>query len=581
MKIVEDVAQGSDQWLQFRAKRFGSSEAAAMLGLSAHTSRAELLRMKYTGLPQEFSDWTQRNVLDKGHAVEAAAREIVEARLGEPLYPVVCHGEGNLVASCDGLTLDEDTGWECKQWNEALAAEVVAGRVPDTHMPQCQHQLLVTGAKEWIFSVSDGTPERTVSCKVLPSESWFQRLRDGWALFERDLAAYVLPDALPAAPVGRPPETLPALRIEVSGQVTASNLAEFKQTALATIRGVNRELRTDQHFADAERAIKWCSDVESRFKAAKEHALSQTASIDALFKALDDIGAEARTVRLDLDKLVARRKTEVKEEAVAKARKALDEHIARLHAEIAPFRLPAISADFAGCIKGLKSVASMQDKLDGMLATAKIAAEADARAIRGNVTTFKAEAGDYEFLFSDLGQLIHQPADSFKALVQGRIAQHKVAEAERERKKREAEELALQQAEARRLAAEAEAAAQIRAAQEAASRAADVAAVAAAQPVNVSGPLDMAPKPAEGLAFDSRGVLSPIQAPRADEPATLKLGDINERLAPLQISAAGLVILGIHPAATKGTSKLYRPSDYDRVLRALAKHIDNLQAVPA
>ena len=70
-------------------------------------------------------------------------------------------------------------------------------------------------------------------------------------------------------------------------------------------------------------------------------------------------------------------------------------------------------------------------------------------------------------------------------------------------------------------------------------------------------------------------------APRADEPATLKLGDINGRLAPLQISAAGLVILGIHPAATQGASKLYRPSDYDRVLRAIAKHVNTLQAVEA
>lgn len=566
MKIVEDVAQGSDQWLQFRAKRFGSSEAAAMLGLSAHTSRAELLRMKYTGLPQEFSDWTQRNVLDKGHAVEAAAREIVEARLGEPLYPVVCHGEGNLVASCDGLTLDEDTGWECKQWNEALAAEVVAGRVPDTHMPQCQHQLLVTGAKEWIFSVSDGTPERTVSCKVLPSESWFQRLRDGWALFERDLAAYVLPDALPAAPVGRPPETLPALRIEVSGQVTASNLAEFKQTALATIRGVNRELRTDQHFADAERAIKWCADVESRLKAAKEHALSQTADIDALFKALDDIGAEARTVRLDLDKLVTRRKTEVKEEAVARARRALDDHIARLNAEIAPFRLPPIAADFAGTIKGLKSVASMQDKLDGLLAMTKIAADTDARAIRGNITTFKAEAADYEFLFIDLGQVIHKAADDFKALVQGRIAQHKVAEAERERKRQEA--AAAEEARRSQAAAEAAQRQQEAAVQEAQRQVA--AALEAAQRQQTAAPaVASAAQPAQEPALAPR-ISAP---PRADEPATLKLGAICARLGFTMTSAFLADTLHIQPARADGAAKLYTERQYALICRQLISHI--------
>ena len=43
-------------------------------------------------------------------------------------------------------------------------------------------------------------------------------------------------------------------------------------------------------------------------------------------------------------------------------------------------RLPTVVADFAGAIKGLKSFASMQDKIDGVLAVAKIAADADARA---------------------------------------------------------------------------------------------------------------------------------------------------------------------------------------------------------
>ena len=104
-------------------------------------------------------------------------------------------------------------------------------------------------------------------------------------------------------------------------------------TALAAIRSVNRDLKTDADFADATKAVAWCSDVETRLKAAKEHALSQTATIDALFKTIDDISAEARTVRLELDKLVTRRKTEVKEHAVDAARRALDKHVADLNGE--------------------------------------------------------------------------------------------------------------------------------------------------------------------------------------------------------------------------------------------------------
>ena len=200
MKIVTNMQQGSADWLQFRATRFGSSEAAAMLGLSPYTTRTELLRIKHTGLDREFGDWFQRNVLDKGHAVEAATRPLIEAQIDDELYPVVCQGEGRLVASCDGMDLDGRLLWECKQWNEALAAEVAAGRVPDTHMPQCQHQLLVTGAERLRFTVSDGTGERIVSAEVLPSPEWFQRLRDGWAQFEKDLAAYAPPPAAAPGP---------------------------------------------------------------------------------------------------------------------------------------------------------------------------------------------------------------------------------------------------------------------------------------------------------------------------------------------------------------------------------------------
>ena len=152
-----------------------------------------------------------------------------------------------------------------------------------------------------------------------------QQIIDGWAQFERDLAVYVPPAATDQTPVGKAPESLPALLIEVTGQVTASNLLEFKTTALAAIGSVNRTLKTDQDFADAKRAVKWCSDIEERLAAAKNHALSQTASIDALFKTMDDISAEARRVRLDLNMLVTRRNGEVKEEAVTAARKALED----------------------------------------------------------------------------------------------------------------------------------------------------------------------------------------------------------------------------------------------------------------
>lgn len=585
MKTV-DLIQGSPEWHAHRAKHRNAGDAAAMLSCSPHESRNALLKRVYLDMQKDVSDFVRSKIFDPGHRFEALARPLAEEIADEDLYPVVGVLEGTLLsASFDGVPMDESFPFEHKRLNDELRAafqSIAEGELPRSALPkhhrlQMEHQMIVCDATRALFMASEWTEDGEL---IEEHHCWYdsdpelrQQVIDGWIQFEKDLAAYELPAAAAAAPVGKTPETLPALRIEVTGAVTASNLAEFKQTALTAIRSVNRDLKTDQDFANADKAIKWCAEVESRLKAAKEHALSQTKDIDALFKTLDDIGAEARTVRLDLDKLATRRKTEVKEEAVARARKALDEHIAKLNAELAPFRIPTIAADFAGCIKGLKSVASMQDKLDGLLATTKIAAEVEARAIRANVATFKAEAGDYEFLFVDLAQIIGKAADDFKALVQGRIAQHKVAEAERAERKRQADELAQQQAEAR-------AAEQRRQAEEAQRLAAEASARAAAVPP--AAPI-VPPQPA--VVSQSAPIVPPVAAtvppPRPDEPATLKLGDINARLSPIQISAAGLAELGISPARTEGASKLFRESDFGRVLRAISKHVDALRAVTA
>jgi predicted phage-related endonuclease len=566
---VHELIQGSPEWLAYRAQHFNASDAPAMMGCSPYKTRAELLRELHTGVAPAVDIATAKR-FENGHRAEALARPLAEEIVGEDLYPVT-GSLGRLSASFDGITLGEDVVFEHKALNAELRAafaeidglvgggDEAPGRLlPIHHRIQMEQQLHVSGAGRALFMATEWDAEGNLvdqrSTWYLPDDELRGAILAGWDQFERDLAAYVLPESAAPAPVGKAPDTLPALRIEVTGAVTASNLAEFKATALGAIRSVNRDLRTDQDFADAEKAVKWFSDVESRLKAAKEHALSQTADIDALFKALDDIGAEARAVRLDLDRLVTRRKGEVKDEAVAKARRALDAHIATLNAEIAPMRLLPVAVDFAGAIKGLKSFASMQDKLDQALAGAKIAADAAARAIRVNAATFEREAAGFEFLFADLGQIVHKAADDFLALVQARIAAHKAAEAKREAERQAAEAARIAAAEQR--AREQEAA---RIAAEAAAKA------AAAQPY--------AHQPQQALPPVHNPAQQPAAAPSADEPATLKLGDICGRLG-FTVSAAFLAdMLHIRPARTDGRAALFTESQFALICRQLQSHV--------
>lgn len=443
MQIHENLVQGQSNWLAYRLDHDNASEAAAMLGLSKTTTRTELLHMKHTGLGKEFSDWVQRNVLDYGHEVEAKVRPLVEAMIGEDLYPVTC-SDGRLSASLDGLTMSEEIAFECKQWNAEIAAQVAAGIMPEQHVPQCQQILMVTGAEKVIFAVGDGAPESLLTLDVYPDPAWFERIRAGWAQFHEDLAVYV-PAVVKAEAVGHTPETLPALRIEVTGMVTASNLADYKAHALAVFAGINRELKTDQQFADADKVVKWCSDVEARLAAAKQHALSQTESIDALFRTIDDISAEARRVRLELDKLVKARKEAVRGEIVAGGIVALREHVAALNVRLGKPYMPSVTADFAGAIKGKRTIESLNDAVDTMLANTKIEASATADKVQRNLATLHELAADHAFLFADTSAIVLKQPDDLTMLVKSRIAEHQRKEAARieaEREKIRKEEVA-------------------------------------------------------------------------------------------------------------------------------------------
>jgi len=463
---VIDVQQGSDSWHALRAQHFCASEAAAMMGVSPYMTRSELLRQKATGIIPEVDAATQRR-FDDGHATEEAFRPVVERVIGENLYPVVgtLEVEGlPLLASFDGLTMDWQTGYEHKRINNDLRAvrDADALMVPDQYVWQLEQQMLVSGARGIWFCASDGTDDDSLKIYYESQPELRAQLIAGWKQFAEDLRNYVHEPAEAPKPAGVSPESLPALRIELSGAVTASNLQVYKETALAVFAGINRELTTDQHFADAEKTVRWCGDIEDRIKAAKQHALSQTASIDELFRTMDEISDQARAVRLELDKLVKARKEAVRVEIVNEGRTALDAHIRSLNERLGKAYMPAAVADFAGAIKGKKNLASMRDAVAVALANAKIAASATADKIEGNLKSLRELAKDHAFLFADAAQLVMKDNADLVLLINARIAEHKAAEEKRleaERERIRLEEVAkLEKAaadEAARVAAEA------------------------------------------------------------------------------------------------------------------------------
>lgn len=435
-RIIHELVQGSPAWHQFRLEYDGASEAPAMLGVSKNVKRSELLHAKYTGIAKEFSDWLQTHVLDHGHHVEAQARPIAEEIIGQELFPAT-FSYGDLSASCDGITIAGDIAFEHKQWNPALAEIVRGGGVPEEHYPQCQQILLVTGAEKLLFVVSDGTRENFVSTWVMPNQGAFEDIVSGWKQFNQDIADYKPPEAT-VAPMAQPTISLPALSIQVDGAISLiSNLELFGSHLLAFIDGVDKAPETDQGFADAEAAIKTLQKAQDALEAAESGALAQTVSIDEMRRTVALYKDQARTARLMLEKVVKMRKEAIRLEIVQKGRAALQAHLDGLNTRLGKRYMPAILGDFAGVIKGKKTIASLQDAVDTELSRVKIEANAIADRIQVNVNALRELASDYVFLFADAAQIVSRDNDYVSMLIKSRIADHEAAAKRKEEEQRE------------------------------------------------------------------------------------------------------------------------------------------------
>ena len=150
--------------------------------------------------------------------------------------------------------------------------------------------------------------------------------------------------------------------------------------------------------------------------------------------------------------------------------------------------------------------------------------------------------------------------DRQRAEVQQR--EERIAAEERAKLEREA----LERAAAERLQAEAAAAAE-RAAQAAAASPTPAPTYPPAAPTQplTTGPVNVVPMPTKAPAATAM-------------PPSLKLGEIQRRIAPLSIDAAGLAALGFQPTTTQGAAKMYSAADLPRMLAAMLQHLGGVQA---
>ena len=541
--------------------------AALAMGVGADGWRPKSLAMPSWADAKPEVTPEQQRIFDRGHAIEALARPLAEAIIGEDLSP--CVGtDGKYSASFDGITFGDDVAWECKSLNAALREALPysgeihdishGARLPEHYRAQLEQQAMVSGCQRILFTAAslgdDGQLADVRHCWYTPDPAMRQRLVAGWAQFEQDVAAYDPAAERPAQAVAAPVESLPAVIVQVSGALTVGgNLPAFGAALRAFIERIPAKPSTDQEFADADAACKALKKAEDALAQAEESALAQVGDVESMRRMVADLKALARATRLATEKLVKAEKEARRVEIVTNAKMAFNTHVQRLEFDLKGIRLQIAPPDFAGAIKGLSSVSSMEEKLTAALLEGKAQANTLASRVADNLRMLDS-VSEYASLFPDRQDLANKDSEVLELLIHKRVTEHQAAEAARLEAERE------------RIRAEEAAKLQAQAAIEAAAKTE----AQSAQPETVTE------------AKASETVIQQAQAAHVNETAnggdTMTLGQINALLAPLKVDAAGLEQLGFTPSKTVKAAKHYAAHQLPAMVQAMVTHLQGVLA---
>lgn len=166
------LEQNTEEWLEFRKTKIGSSDAPIIMEESPWKTPQQLWEEKM-GLKESSYE---NAAMQRGKQLEAQARKAFELETGLVVWPnVLIHPEHEfIIASLDGITMDGQAAVEIKCPGEKTHQMALNGEIPRYYQIQMQHQLAVTGLQEMFYYSYDG--QSGVSLKVQRDDALIETL---------------------------------------------------------------------------------------------------------------------------------------------------------------------------------------------------------------------------------------------------------------------------------------------------------------------------------------------------------------------------------------------------------------------
>lgn len=152
-KLVSTLNLDKKEWLKYRKKGIGGSDAGAVCGLNPYRTAMQVYNDKISDAIEEIDNEAMR----QGREFEDyVARRFMEAtgkkvRRANSMY--YSEAYPFMLADVDRMVVGENAGLECKTASPFMAEHWKDGKIPLSYQIQCYHYMSVCGADAWYIAV--------------------------------------------------------------------------------------------------------------------------------------------------------------------------------------------------------------------------------------------------------------------------------------------------------------------------------------------------------------------------------------------------------------------------------------------
>ena len=276
--LVHTKEMSRKDWLNYRRKGIGGSDAGAIIGLNPYATPYTVWADKVGLLPEQEDSEAMRQGRDLEGYVASRFEEATGKRVRRRNVMFQHEKLDFVTANIDREVMGERAGLECKTTSLMNLKRFKNGEFPDQYYTQCVHYLAVTGWDRWYLAVLIMNQGFYVYTIERDEEEIAALLSAERAFWETYVAPGVPPPVDGRFSTDRAVNAVfqypdPEGECELLGQAALENLMLLKQTRGELDREIRRlEQEIKLELGYCERGF--CGDFEVSWKKAKRACVS-------------------------------------------------------------------------------------------------------------------------------------------------------------------------------------------------------------------------------------------------------------------------------------------------------------------